>query len=84
MADKWLVDASYPAGRLVAMTPAEEVQLGEDRAASAAVAAARAAADARAETRISGLRKARADLASGRIFASLSASERDVIDMLLA
>jgi hypothetical protein len=84
MSDRWVVDADYPAGRLVAMTPDEEAQLERDRKAGAVVASALAKSEAAAAARIAGLKKARADLAGGVIFASCSAKERSVLDMLLA
>lgn len=83
MADKWVVDADYPHGHLVPMTPAEEAQLARDRKAGAAASDAQAAIEAEAASRTDGLRKARADLAAGVIFASLSAKEKSVIELLL-
>lgn len=84
MPHKWVVDLDYPEGHLVEMTPEEEAQLERDQAAGVALAAAQAAAEGIAAARITALRKARADLAAGRIFASLSARERTVISLLLA
>jgi len=83
MPDRWVVDADYPSGHLVAMTPAEEKQLGRDQKAGAASAAAQTEIDKAGAARIAALRKARTELAAGAIFASLSASEKNIIDMLL-
>lgn len=84
MAGRWVVDEDYPDGHLVAMTPEEQAQHERDQAAGAAAADAQAQADAAAAARAEDLRRARIELATGLIFASFSASERKVLDLLLA
>jgi hypothetical protein len=79
----WVVDADYPAGHLVEMSPEERAQLERDQAAGAVIAAAQAAVEASEAERCEDLRLAREELASRAIFAALSPRERSVIDLLL-
>lgn len=83
MPNKWVLDDEYPSGHLVEMTPEEETQLERDQEAGAALAAAQAAAEGLAVARLDDLRKARSELAAGKIFASLSSRERSVLNLLL-
>lgn len=83
MSFRWVLDEDYPGGHLVEMTPAEETQLARDRATSALIAAAQADADASADQKLDALRKARADVASGKVFTSLSEREKKVMDLLI-
>jgi hypothetical protein len=87
---RWVVDDDHPQGHLVQMTAAEETQLAADRAAWAAAATDESAKAANAEgvrnalqSRMAKLRQARNALASGAIFAGLSANEKAVMDGLL-
>lgn len=84
MPNKWVVEPDYPEGHLVEMTPSEQAQLERDQAIGAAFAAAQAAAEGLAAARIKDLQKARAELAAGKLFGSLSPRERAVISLLLA
>lgn len=83
MPDKWVVDSDYPTGHLVAMSVKEEKQLDRDQKAGAASVAAQAVIEAAIDARLAERRKARKELANGVIFASLSTSERHIIEMLL-
>src|SRR5262245_24227905 len=49
MPDKWIVDADFPQGHLVPMTPEEEMQLAADQAAAAAAVQVTAARRANAD-----------------------------------
>lgn len=79
-----MLDEDYPEGHLVPMTDDEEEQLERDQGAARSAADAQAAAEDAAAARLADLRKARLELATGRIFASFTASERSVLDALLA
>ena len=81
--DRWVVDQDYPEGHLVPMTRAEVDQLERDRAASSAASNAQAEAEEAVASRIADLRRARIELAQGRIFSAFSESERRVLDLLL-
>lgn len=83
MADRWVVDEDYPEGHLVPMTPEENAQLERDRVVAVAAVAAQAKIDESHEAVMSSLRKARTDLATGRIFGSLSAAEKNALGALL-
>jgi hypothetical protein len=50
MSDKWVVDAAFPQGHLVPMTPAEQAEFDAFQAAQVAGTTAQAAADANAAT----------------------------------
>lgn len=90
MSDRWVVDADYPKGHLVPMTPAEQAQRDADEAIG--VAASRASEAARANLvaitaaitgRMASLRTARTALAAGSIFGSFNSNEKKVLDALL-
>lgn len=83
MYHSWVVDQDYPEGHLVEMTTEEQAQLERDRALHAATSAAQGMLEDAAAARVADLRKARTELADGVIFASLSTSEKRVIDTLL-
>jgi hypothetical protein len=87
---KWTVDADHPGGYLVPLTSAEQTQLDTDQQTFQAIAAQQATFAASLATiqqniasRLAQIRTARAALADGTIFASLSANEKAVIDGLL-
>lgn len=84
MPDRWVLDEDYPDGHLVPMTDDEEAQLERDQAIGAALAAEIAKVEDAEASRISDLRRARLELATGRIFSSFTDSERSVLDLLLA
>lgn len=84
MPDKWVVDQDYPDGHLVPMTEDEEAQLERDRDAGISLAKAALAEAFAEEERTRALLDARAEIASGSLFASLSPDERRVIDLLLS
>lgn len=84
MPDRWVLDEDYPEGHLVPMSPEEEAQLERDQAVGVAIVAERAKAEDAEASRLADLRRARIELAQGRIFSSFSDSERTVLDLLLA
>ena len=90
MSDKWVVDADYPDGHLVPLTPEEEAQLDADQAAGVLQAKADSIQYANAAAvrdllaaRMTKLRQARTALGNGNIFAALGVNEKAVIDGLL-
>jgi len=90
MPDRWVIDAEFPQGHLVRMTPEEQAQYDRDQAEAAAAAAAAAVSEANAAaiignltSRMTQIRTARSALLGGTIFPSLSQAEKNVLDGLL-